>query len=92
MHKNNSPGWNAGQKAAAPAARHIPPSQKEQTMNTNTIPGGLIGRAIPPIIQELAMPHKTKAAVAAAAHFDPFMGSFPWFDNSTFVLVAQGGK
>ncbi len=54
--------------------------------------GGPAGRAIPPTLQELTMSPKTKAAVAAAAHFDPFQGSFPWFDNSTFVLRAQGGK
>ena len=65
-------------------------------MNTSTIPGGCTGgpagRAIPPTPQELAMSHKTKAAVPAAAHFDPFQGSTSWFDNSTFVLVPQGGK
>ena len=38
------------------------------------------------------MPSKTKAAVAAAAHNDPFQGSHFYFDNSTFVLEAQGGK
>jgi hypothetical protein len=65
-------------------------------MGIITIPGhhtgGVAGRAIPPIPQEVAMSPKTKAAVAPAAPFDPFKGSVQCFDNSTFVLVAQGEK